>query len=318
MGWCAGFPTARDCLQGVRLNVVVTRPCRRAEEVTVSYGVLAGRDALRERQRVLADQYLFRCRCEACVADLRQQLQWDEQQQQRQRQREQKQREEEGEEERLSAECVKAFCRSMDVVRGDIETANVQFTDCLRRARLAPTVVQSAAVLQSFYDSALTAVGRRLESVRQSLPSLRRVWAVLQSEVDADLRTSPVPSSWQQQLSPLDTEVLREFVALHCQWLDICAHCASSAGRFAAAAADVRRSIAFFLRAGLYDERDVVVAREAVKLAGLLFSAGETCQCAQWASRAMDGLRGFVADDDPVWRECHHLSELTRRLLSDH
>lgn len=53
--------------EGYQLEIVALRDIRAGEELTVSYGVIAGRDSCEHRNEVLRRQYLFDCRCSACL-----------------------------------------------------------------------------------------------------------------------------------------------------------------------------------------------------------------------------------------------------------
>jgi hypothetical protein len=53
-----------------RLEVISLRKMAREEEVTISYGPIASRNDFKFRQRMLIDQYLFRCRCTVCTKEI--------------------------------------------------------------------------------------------------------------------------------------------------------------------------------------------------------------------------------------------------------
>lgn len=103
-----------------------------------------------------------------------------------------------------------------------------------------------------------------------------------------------------------------QYCSLYCAYLDIQAHVHAMRCEYSAAAELISRAIALMVHSGQYENSDVVVGRERVKLAQLQLNSGDIAACRLTASRAVSDLKPFVSASDPDWIDVNNILRFAR------
>ncbi len=287
-----------EMIRNLQMNVIISNSSvRYGEEITISYGVLAGKDPLARRQDVLRKQYLFRCYCAACRTE-----------------------HDECEARKMDAvadlanvvssrfvdrntENVKEYCRRITAYTSELDMLNIACTELLAQSKHSIDPLP----LQLFYNNHVVPFFRKVNELRDLLPStLQEFWKIVEGD-NSNLS--------KETLNTIDWGICREYCQFYCTLLDLSAHLESSTGQYLSAAEKIALVIRILVQSKLYGEEDIVVARERVKLGGLLFNAGEIRHCHDVIRSAMESLEIGVNEDDPDKLQAKQLLYFTARLL---
>jgi hypothetical protein len=292
-----------NVVRNLELQIIVSESAvRYGEEITISYGVLARKDPLVMRQEVLEKQYLFQCHCSACAAEFMEKERLVQEQKGKLKKDMAKVR---GRYIDVNTENVKEYCRKMHQYRSELEILNVAFTEILSQCKEEVDMNP----LERFHSQNIEPFQRKLDSLRDILSSpLEIFWQIV-------MKSNTSMHSKEEQLSEIDGDICKEYAQLYCTLLDMSAHLEGTRGQFVIAAEKVALAIRIFVQARIYSENDIVIGRERVKLAGLLFNAGEIKSCHDIIQSAMDSLIICANDQDPDVIQAKQLLYFTSRLI---
>jgi hypothetical protein len=294
-----------ELLTAARLDVVALESISAHHEITVSYGVLAGRDRLNVRRSVLNKQYLFHCTCAACT------------------------REEcsigSAEEEYTTAHLHKRWISEenamqlLEELRSQLTVLNVEFSEILNLSRSAKSKAVGNTMLQKLYSERVRpfldeVMGARTlffgfphEDINKYITQGR------EDELQDYLDMIPKPPSGQKREQVFTFELFKGWCTVYCCVLDMHAHLAALLSSYDEAANAVREAIFHLLHSHTYVDEDIAVARERTKLAGLLVSCGRIAEAKPIVSKAVDVLDGIVPETDPDYLEAVQIYQFTQR-----
>lgn len=149
-------------LKELRIVVLANQSIARDEEISICYGPRASKHSYQTRQKLLRQQYLFECTCQACRDDF-QRIQTQTAVEKAQQQLESQTAQDIIRRQfvNVPVEDIKALCRSLEDVKQVLEMINVTFSEVLNITRKSTSV----SLLQEFEAVKLSPLQKQLLAI---------------------------------------------------------------------------------------------------------------------------------------------------------
>lgn len=313
-------------LNNAQIEIIPITSIAANEEMTISYGPTSGKHPYIARKECLESQYLFTCRCAACQLDMTtysenlKALKLDS--------NSNTTAELDTQSASLHVSETIHLCKELERLRDLVERLNTDVSHCLNTVAMSRFENQKNAtiqeprresneflILQGFENKYILPVKEDFMKLRaRHFVGIDKTFA----NAYASIGIEKVDTKYKFMRGTPDHQLYVEFCGMFAMVLDIHARLLAKREQFAEAAQCVEEAVRLMIDSNMYDEGDVVIGREKVKWAQLLFSQGDFLACRRVLNEAIISLRPFVNSSDPDWMDATSMLQFLSKNLKHH